>query len=198
MVSRTPIGGLLLEAAEGWSFSLRDGVIAGKRGSNLGVLQIVYLSLNQVPHPVTHEVCLQIAAERFGIKTDRANDVHRFESATGPLGSACYRQGKDLICVWYCTRPAGLILGALSCPATLARSPDFSFTRAQCGRMIGSALFNRSEWGAADPLTNFVTTEILQLEPPDEGDDEDAPPRPAEKPSADTPPRPGGPGRRQK
>jgi hypothetical protein len=114
------------------------------------------------------------------------------ESATGPLGSACYRQGKDLVCVWYCTRPAGMILGALACPAALAKAPEFKFTRAQCARMIGSAIFNRAEWGASDELSNFVSTEILQLEPPEDAGDEDVAPHPEDKPAPARPPKSGG------
>ena len=195
MASRLPIGGLLLEAAEGWSFSLRDGVIAGKPGKQPGVLRIVILAPNQVPQPATHERCLQLAVQRFAIKSDKPTDVHMLESATGPLGSASYREGKDLVCVWYCTRPAGMVLGALACPVALAKAPDFKFTRAQCARMIGSAIFNRSEWGATDELSNFVSTEILQLEPPEEQGDEDVPSRPADKPAPGTPPKSGGSGR---
>jgi hypothetical protein len=198
MASRLPIGGLLLEAAEGWSFSLRDGVIAGKRGTQPGVLRIITLAPNQVPQPATHEVCLRLAVDRFAIKSDRPTDVHLVQSATGPFGSACYRERKDLVCVWYCTRPAGLILGALACPAALAKAPDFKFTRAQCARMIGSAIFNRAEWGASDELSNFVTTEILQLEPPEAGGgggDEAVPPGPEDKPAPGRPPKSGGSGR---
>jgi hypothetical protein len=196
MVSRLPIGGLLLEAAEGSSFSLRDGAIAGKRGKQPGVLRIITLAPNQVPNPATHERCLQLAAERFGIKSDKPTDVHMLETATGPFGSASYRQRKDLVCVWYCTRPAGMILGALACPATLAKAPEFKFTRAQCARMIGSALFNRAEWGASDELSNFVSTEILQLEPPEEeGRAADVAPRPEDKPAPVRPPKSDGSGR---
>jgi hypothetical protein len=197
MASRLPVGGLLLEAVEGWSFSVRDGVIAGKRGAQPGVLQIVTLSSNQVPNPVTHEVCLQLAAERFDIRNDRPSDVHMLESATGPVGSACYNAPKDLVCIWYVTRPAGLILGALACPAVLAKAPDFRFIRAQCSRMIGSAVFNRAEWGGEDPLTQIVVTEMLdQPVEPDPG--RHAPPGPAEKPSSGTRPESGGSGRRRR
>lgn len=196
MASRLPVGGLLLEAAEGWSFSVRGGVIAGKRGKQPGVLRIVTIAPNQVPNPVTHEVCLQLAAERFHIRIDKPTDVHMFETVTGPVGSACYGTAKDLVCVWYCTRPAGLILGALACPAALAKLPDFRLTRAQCSRMIGSAVFNRAEWGGDDPLTQIVLTEMLD-EPREDIGSGQVSPGPA-KPSAGTRPPEAGTGRRRR
>ena len=40
MPKRTPIGGLLLEAVDGWSFSVRDGTVAARRGMQPGVLRL--------------------------------------------------------------------------------------------------------------------------------------------------------------
>jgi hypothetical protein len=187
----------LLEAAEGWSFSVRDGAIAGKRGKRPGVLRLVTVASNEVPNPVTHEVCLRIAAERLDIRAEKPTDVQMFESATGPVGSACYTTIKDVVCVWYCTRPAGLILGALACRAALAKSPDFRFTRAQCSRMIGSALFNRAEWGGDDPLTQIVLTEMLQV-PQEDDPGRRVAPRPADEPTSGTPPKSDGTGSRRR
>jgi hypothetical protein len=189
--TRTPIGGLLLEAAEGWSFSLRDGVVAGRRGKQPGVLHLISLAPNQIAPPLAHERVLQVAMQRFGITAGKATDVQMIESATGPFGSATFRQGKDVRTVWYCTRPAGFILGCLSCPAGLAKTPEFRFTRIQCHRMIGSALFNRAEWGGDDALSKFVATEILEQPPPapPAADEDDASHGASTKDAAEEPPK---------
>jgi hypothetical protein len=180
MMSRTPIGGLLLDAEGGWSFSVRDGTIAGKLGEQPGLLRVTTLAPNQLPQPLTHERCLQLAADWVGAAQAKLFDRQLTESATGPFGSASFLRGKDYVSVWYCTRPAGLIMGAYACPADFGRTPDARFIRARCARMIGSALFDRGSWGAQDELTKFLISELAPPEPNS--------PRPPSSPEVPSPP----------
>jgi hypothetical protein len=164
MASRTAIGGMLLDTVEGWSFSLRDGVIAGRRGKQPGVLRIMSVAMNELKQPVTHDQCLQIASKWIDATSEKLTDVSAMQSATGPLGSATYHRRKDQIIVWYCTRPAGLIIGAYACPAALTATPEYRFLRAQCARMIASAIFDRLSWGGDDELTRIVISQLANDE----------------------------------
>jgi hypothetical protein len=169
MASRTSISGLLLESVEGWAFSVRDGVIAGRRRQEPGVFRIMTIEPNRLPQPLSHEDCLRFAEERVGKPEGAVFDRHMMQSITGPFGSASYRRGKDLICVWYCNRPAGLILGAYASPAELCRTPRYNLVRAQCARMIATAMFDRPAWGGEDELTKYLIAELAAEEPPDVG-----------------------------
>jgi hypothetical protein len=195
MMSRTPIGGLLLEAGDGWAFSVRDGTIAGKHGIDPGVLRVATLTSNLLPQPSTHEHCLQLAAEWVGVSHVNAADRQLMESVTGPYGSARYRRGKDDVSVWYCTRPPGLILGAYACPVEFGRTAAARFLRAQCARMIGSAIFDRGAWGGEDELTKFVMSEYTD-EFPEHPKPPPAPPPPAPD-ASDTPVKSAPPKRRR-
>lgn len=188
MPSRISIGGLLLDTVEGWSFSLRDGVIAGRRGKEPGVLRIMSIMMNELEQPVTHEQCLNIATKWIDVSDEKATHVHAIESATGPVGSATFHRLKDQIVVWYCTRPAGLIIGAYACPATLTATAEYRFIRAQCARMIASAVFDRISWGGDDELTRM---QLMQLASEEEPSDRPAPPPPADNRAEPTsrPPR---------
>jgi hypothetical protein len=166
---------MLLETVEGWSFSLRDGVIAGRRGKQPGVLRITSMSMNELRQPITNEQCLEIAAKWMDVTNEKASDVHGLQSATGPIGSATFHRGKDHIVVWYCTRPAGLIIGAYATPAALTATPEYRFLRAQCARMIASALFDRLSWGGDDELTQILISQLAK-------DEEEESDRPAQAP----------------
>jgi len=116
MRQRTPIGGLLLEAVEGWRFSLRDGTIAGRRGYQPGVLRMTSTAPNELERPITHESCLQIAAKFANVPQPMLRSQQTVASATGPFGWGSGRWGKDYLCAWYCCRPSGLIVGVYAFP----------------------------------------------------------------------------------
>src|SRR5688572_25731624 len=126
MMSRTSIGGLLLDAGEdGWSFSVVDGSITATFDDQPGVLRVAVVAPNRIPQPCTHERCLQLVADWLGVAAPRRakfHDLQLKESVTGPYGSASFRGGPrgrgDYVSVWYCTRAPGLIMGAYACPAS--------------------------------------------------------------------------------
>ena len=160
MSSRTSIGGMLLESVEGWSFSVRDGAVAGRRRREPGLLRIMSVAPNLLPQPLSHERCFELIEERVGAAEGTVSDRRMMQSVTGPFGSARYRRGKDVICVWYCNRPAGLIIGAYACPADLAKTPEYNLARAQCARMIATAVFDRPSWGGEDELTKCLIDQL--------------------------------------
>jgi hypothetical protein len=121
---------------------------------------------NLLPMPITHEHCLKLAEERVGTAEGGVFDRRMMQSVSGPYGAASFRRGKDLICVWYCNRPAGLIFGAYACPAALAKTPEYNFTRVQCARMIATAVFDRPAWGGDDELTKCLIDDLARDEPP--------------------------------
>jgi hypothetical protein len=190
------IGGLLLESGDGWSFSLRDGTIAGKLHDFPGVLRIAIVASNQVPQPCTHEWCLQLAKDWVGAARAKLVDVQLSESVTGPFGSASFRRGKDDVTLWYCTRAPGLILGAYGCPVPFGRTPDGRVVRARCGRMISSAVFDRTTWGAEDELTKLLVEQRASDEPKRPEPRRRAPVLPP-PPAADTAPKAAAPKRRR-
>jgi hypothetical protein len=156
MRQRTPIGGLLLEAVEGWRFSLRDGTIAGRRGMQPGVLRMRSHAPNELSRPLTHETCLQFAANFASIPEAMLRKQQTLASATGPFGWGSGRWGKDYLCAWYCCRPSGLILGVYAFPIAFFHEREQQDALHECARMVSSALFDRTAWGADDNLTRFL------------------------------------------
>lgn len=156
MQQRTPIGGLLLEAVEGWRFSLRDGTIAGRRGMQPGVLRITSKWSDEFPRPVSHETCLEFAASFANVPHVMLRKQQTVASATGPFGWGSGRYGKDYVCTWYCCRPSGLIIGVYAFPITLFHESDQQDALTECARMVASALFDRPSWGADDAITRFI------------------------------------------
>jgi len=161
MPKRTPIGGLLLEAVEGWKFSLRDGTIAGRRGDQPGVLRLTTTSANLRPSPITHEWCMQMAA-RFARVLEPVFRSHQsVASATGPFGWGSGRYGKDYLCAWYCNRPPGLILGVYAFPVSLKEESEQQRATEEAAHIVTSALFNRPSWGATEePLTRHLIEQL--------------------------------------
>src|SRR5215207_7301591 len=82
----TPIGGLVLELAEGWRFSLRDGSIAGRRGAQPGVLLLTSHGPNELESPITHESCLKFAAKFAKVPEAMLRKQQTIASMTGPFG----------------------------------------------------------------------------------------------------------------
>jgi len=156
MRQRTPIGGLLLEATEGWRFSLRDGTIAGRRGMQPGVLRMTSHAANELARPITHESCLTFAAKFANIPQEMLRKQQTIASATGPFGWGSARWGKDYLCAWYCCRPSGLIIGVYAFPQTFFHDRDQQDALNECARMVSSAIFDRTSWGADDELTRFL------------------------------------------
>lgn len=159
MTPRTPIGGLLLQDVEEWAFHVQpDGAIAGRRRGDSGVLRIVTTPPDVLQQPVTHEQCLAIARTLADVPDAVAFGRQMMESVSGPFGSARFRRraddgSEDLVRIWYCNRPSGLITGIYACSLEESRGPLHGFIGSQCAHMIGSAIFNRPAWGADDELT---------------------------------------------
>src|SRR3954466_3037948 len=150
MPKRTPIGGLLLEGVEGWKFSLRDGTIAGRRGDQPGVLRLTTQAANLLPNPITHEWCLQVAAQFARVHEPVFRSQQTIASATGPFGWGSGRWDKDYICAWYCTRPPGLILGVYAFPAIHVEVPEQRYALDEAAHIVSSAVFDRPAWGMDD------------------------------------------------
>ena len=157
MFARTSVGGLLLEEVEGWTFAVHDGVIAGKCGTDPGLLRIATFASNKLPNPITHEACLARAAELVGVANPRPSEWRTSLSVTGPYGSVSFERGPDRIYAWYCSRSPGLIVGAYSCPADSADTFPSRGIRIQCNCMITTAVFDRRVWGADEPVTRVLT-----------------------------------------
>jgi hypothetical protein len=156
MFTRTSIGGLLLENIEGWTFAVQGQVIAGKFGQEPGVLLITIVPSNTLPLPVTHDLCLSRAADLAQAADIRPSDWRRYESVTGPYGSAEFDRGADQTFVWYCCRSPGVIVGAYSCPTEQARVRANRGVRLQCHSMITTAVFDRRAWGCDDQITRML------------------------------------------
>ena len=153
---RTSIGGLLLEAMDGWHFWMQDGVIGGSRNNDPGFLRIVNILSSDIPQPPTHEQCLELAAkaaDTVGLPFTARNLMH---SVTGPFGAATFERGKDVVRVWYCNRPSGVIIGIYSVPAELSITDSYRFITNQCARIIYSAFYDRPSWGASDRTTQML------------------------------------------
>jgi hypothetical protein len=160
MPKRTSIGGLLLEAVAGWSFSVRDGAVAGVRGHQPGVMRITTLAANVLPNPLTHESCLQIAAKFAVVPEPMLRAQQTVASATGPFGWGSGRWGKDYVCAWYCTRPLGLIIGVYAFPVSLFDKSEQHCALDECAHMVSSAIFDRTPWGANEPVTHFLMAQL--------------------------------------
>jgi hypothetical protein len=156
----TPIGGLVLELAEGWRFSLRDGTIAGRRGMQPGVLLLTTHGPNELERPITHESCLKFAAKFAKIPEAMLRKQQSIASMTGPFGWGSTRWGKDYVSAWYCCRPSGLIIGVYAFPVALFHDREQQDALNECSSMISSALFDRTSWGADDELTRFLVREL--------------------------------------
>jgi hypothetical protein len=157
MFTPTPVGGLLLDDVEGWTFAVHDGVIAGRYKNEPGVLRIATIASNRLPHPVTHAECLSRAAELAEVADPKPSDWMTSQSLTGPYGSASFDRGSDRVFVWYCCRSPGVIVGAYSCPADLSGTWAIRGLRVQCNCMITTAIFDRRIWGADDEITRVLT-----------------------------------------
>ena len=162
MASRTPIGGLLLEDIDDWAFHVQpDGAIAAKRRDDSGVLRILVTPSERLQQPVTHEQCLAIARTSADVPNAAAFGRQMLQSLTGPFGSARFLRraddgSDDLVRIWYCNRPPGLIMGIYACSHDASRKPWYGRIAAQCAHMIGSAVFNRPAWGGDDELTKVL------------------------------------------
>lgn len=171
MASRTPIGGLLLEDIEEWSFHVQpDGGIAGQRRGDDGVLRIFVTPAEQLKPPVSHEQCLAIARTSADVADAAAFGRQMMDSVSGPFGSARFLRRRDdgsndLVRIWYCNRPPGLIMGIYACSFEASRGPWYGLIGAQCAHMIGSAVFNRPAWGGDDELTRVLLTNLKDEEP---------------------------------
>src|SRR5687767_10715874 len=83
------IGGLLLPDQGGWEFSEHRGTIIGRRNDSPGLLEILHVSQDTLPQPVTHEFCLKVL--RFMIKAEaEPTDRRMMESICGPYGAATF------------------------------------------------------------------------------------------------------------
>src|SRR4051812_23330573 len=172
MLSRTPIGGLLLEEAEEWKFVVHDGVIAGTYQSEPGILRIATIPSTVLPQPVTHDACLARSAELAKLTNPRPADWTRFDGITGPYGSVNFDRAPDRIYVWYCCRSPGLIVGAYSCSTEVSRTWANHGVRMQCDRMITTAIFDRRTWGGDDELTRMLIALLGADEAQDGSQDE--------------------------
>src|SRR3954467_2939539 len=143
MPKRTPIGGLLLEGVEGWKFSLRDGTIAGRRGDRPGVLRLTTTNANLRPNPITHEWCMQAAAQFARMLEPVFRSQQSVASVTGPFGWGSGRWDKDYLCAWYCNRPPGLILGVYAFPMVHFAEPEQRFALDEAAHIVASAVFDR-------------------------------------------------------
>ena len=155
MRQRTPIGGLMLEAVEGWRFSVRDGTIAGRRGEQPGVLRVTSHGPNELERPIRHESCLKLAA-KFAKVPDSLLRQQQAVASVSPFGWGSARWGKDYVCAWYCCRPSGLIIGVYAFPIALFHEQEQQFALNECAHMIANAIFDRTLWGADDELTRFL------------------------------------------
>ena len=113
---------------------------------------------------------------------ERAFGTQMMDSVCGPFGSARFvrrdekgRETDDLVRIWYCNRPAGLIVGIYACSLATSRTRLHGLIASECAHMIGSAIFNRPSWGGEDELTKVLTTKLKTDEP---FPDADYPPRP--------------------
>jgi len=172
MASRTPIGGLMLEEIEGWAFHVQpDGGIAAKRNDDSGVLRIFVTPSDRLRQPVTHEECLRIARTVAKVPDAPPFGQQLMQSITGPFGSARFRRAgenghDDLVRVWYCNRPPGLIMGIYACSFEASRGSWYGLVGAECAHMIGSAIFNRPAWGGDDELTRVLLTNLKDTDTP--------------------------------
>jgi hypothetical protein len=156
MLTRTSIGGLLLEEVEGWTFAVQDGIIAAKFREDSGILRIATIPSNRMPHPVTHDACLGQAAKLAEAGDPTPSNWKRSQSITGPYGSASFDRGSDRVYVWYCCRSPGVIVGTYSCTVDLSRTSANRSLRMQCSCMISTAIFDRRDWGADDEITRVM------------------------------------------
>jgi len=94
-------------------------------------------------------------------------------SPTGPLGWGSGRWSKDYVCAWYCTRPLGLIVGVYAFPASLFNDREQQNALNECAHMVASAIFDRTAWGADEPVTRFLMAQLaaerqMHMDEPDQ------------------------------
>src|SRR4051812_30875034 len=157
---RTPIGELLLEAMNQWVFFLRDGMIVCQRGSQPGVLRLTTKAANRLTNPITHAWCLRRAARFARGPEAMLLSQQTVASVTGPFGWGSGHWRKDYVCVWYCNRPPGVILGAYAIPAELLGIPEQQRALDEAAHIVASAVFNRPAWGADEALTRFLVAQL--------------------------------------
>jgi hypothetical protein len=166
MMSRTPIGGLLLENVEGWTFHVQpDGTVAGRYGDDSGLLRIFIIPPNHLDNPVTHEQCLAFAQRLADVSEKRASSRQMMQSISGPFGSAYFERADELVRIWYCNRAPGLVIGIYTCSIEASRTSGNRRIARQCAHTIGSAIFDRPSWGGDDELTRFLQANLTCDDP---------------------------------
>jgi len=172
---RLAIGGLLLPETPGWKFSLRehDPAIFGRPSGGPGLLQILHVPQETISQPVTHEFCILVAS--MVLKTD-AHPSGRvmMESVCGPYGAATFvrtiqsgrwRGEQEVVRMWYCRRPPGLIYGLYFCRKSIAHGRAYERAMATCARIMANVLFDRPAWADEnDPLTQVLSKNFERVE----------------------------------
>jgi hypothetical protein len=101
-----------------------------------------------------------MAADFAGVSNAPPTKRRMTENVTGPVGSATFLSPEAFIRLWYCCRPAGLIVGVYSCPSDTLHTIEHRLAIAQCGHMITSAIFDRPSWGGDDVLTQVMIAQL--------------------------------------
>jgi hypothetical protein len=164
MLSRLSVGGLLFEPVEGWQFCVAEGVITGSHPPVKGVLRIAMHASNTLPSPLTHADCLIRACRLADTSWCTAFGRRTTETVTGPLGAASYHRRRDMVRVYYCSRPPGLIVGGYFCSWAEHRSRQQQQAVFDCELMVFTALFDRIAWGADDVLTRVLAENLDRVE----------------------------------
>jgi hypothetical protein len=159
--SRIAVGGLMFEENQEWTLDVQAGgsIIVGRRlGDDVGLLCVRYCAADTLRGPLTHEYCLEVARVMLNVPGgDRVEQIELHEGPSGPHGAATFLGGRDVRRVFYCNRPAGLIVGVYSCPAEFARDALRNLARRESEHLLSTAVFDRPSWGGADPLTRILT-----------------------------------------
>lgn len=153
---RVSLGDVLLIPLGEWQFQVLPGELVGRRQPRGGMLEIQTVLHDSVEGD-SHEIGLREATRVARCPPWlKPFDRIQLETPTGPFGSASFHHNNDFVCVWYCYRPIGLILGAYACAWHLHTEREYRHAIGECESMLLSAVFNRPAWGATDPLTQSL------------------------------------------
>ena len=164
MNNRIVVGGLMLEEHEKWSFSCHHDIIVGMRVDDVGVRRIRYVPRNVISGQLDHENCRETARMLLVVPAGEVSEIEMRDTPSGPFGAATYAGRNDVQRVWYCTRPSGFIAGVYICPADVAGDATHKMICRECARIMAMAIFDRTAWGADDPLTLALMEGLEQAE----------------------------------
>ncbi|HTL30676.1 MAG TPA: hypothetical protein VL282_15700 [Tepidisphaeraceae bacterium] len=134
-------GPITFNAPMDWTFFPRGEHIFGRPPTRVGVLTLSAEFRDAIePRGASHEECWDIATRLCPPPDDvRFEDQERRFIDFLPYGAATFRNGDDLIRLWYRSTPHGLVVACFSTPNIRAEEAITAVSIEDCSAMVRSA-----------------------------------------------------------